>query len=337
MPTRRTCRATFGAAGMSRGFDSRRLHVLIGPAAARTSLCSTMKTVSMRGFARHVRLARARLPWWTALCLIGLALVSGCQPSAPALGDADVSIRQDLLRGVGEIRGTRDRKKLHAELVHLLAHLRRAHGTTASARRGREFALRGFEATLKGVRSISSTSARTTAGRSPPRRGTRNELTATEARRVLVTRGRTGIRASDWRAQRILTAQTPWVGRSSRPSNPPGSTSADPTRYFTSFQTAPAPLRLPRRHVTTPTTTRPTTMNSASERTSDFSLARSSSRCCRSAASSFRMSSDCPLRHGSAVCRWCALPLRSPRRAWEARLCGRSAWPGTRRSRRGGR
>ena len=153
MPTRRTCRATFGAAGMSRGFDSRRLHVLIAAADARTSLCSTMKTVSMRGFARHVRLARARFPWWTALCLIGLALVSGCQPSAPALGEADVSIKQDLLRGVGEIRGTRDRKKLHAELVHLLAHLRRAHGTTASARRGREFALRGFEATLKGVRS----------------------------------------------------------------------------------------------------------------------------------------------------------------------------------------
>src|SRR4029078_9502698 len=64
-----------------------------------------------------------------------------------------------------------------------------------------------------------------------------------------------------------------------------------PDRYFTRFQTAPAPLRLPRRHVTTPTTTRPTTMNSASERTSDFSLARSSSRCCRSAASSLRMSS----------------------------------------------
>ena len=62
-----------------------------------------------------------------------------------------MSIEQDLLRDVGEIRGTRDREKLHAELVHLLAHLRRAHGT--SARRGREFALRGFEATLKGVRS----------------------------------------------------------------------------------------------------------------------------------------------------------------------------------------
>ncbi len=48
---------------------------------------------------------------------------------------------------------THDRKKLHAELVQLLAHLRRAYATTANARRGRDIALQGFEATLKGVRS----------------------------------------------------------------------------------------------------------------------------------------------------------------------------------------
>ena len=48
---------------------------------------------------------------------------------------------------------THDQKKLHAELIHVLAHLRRAHETTAGARRGRELALQGFEATLKGVRS----------------------------------------------------------------------------------------------------------------------------------------------------------------------------------------
>ena len=117
------------------------------------SMCCRMKTVPMRRCGWHVRLARARLPRWMALCLIGLALVSGCGPSAPALGEADVSITQDLLRGVREIRGTHDRKKLHAKLVQLLAHLRRTHGTTASARRGRELALRGFEATLKGIRS----------------------------------------------------------------------------------------------------------------------------------------------------------------------------------------
>jgi hypothetical protein len=96
---------------------------------------------------------RARLPCCMALCLIGLALVCGCGPSAPTLGRADRSIKQDLLRGVREIRVMRDRRQLHAELVDLLAHLRRTHGTTASARRGRELALQGFEATLKGIRS----------------------------------------------------------------------------------------------------------------------------------------------------------------------------------------
>jgi hypothetical protein len=56
-------------------------------------------------------------------------------------------------RGVEEIRVTRDRKKLRAQLVELVAHLRRAQGTTASARRGRVLALQGFEATLEGTRS----------------------------------------------------------------------------------------------------------------------------------------------------------------------------------------
>ncbi|MGZ4419418.1 MAG: hypothetical protein ACXVRV_14775 [Gaiellaceae bacterium] len=111
------------------------------------------ETVPMRKIARHPRLARARPCCCMALCLIGLALVSGCRPSAPAVGQADFSIKQDLLRGVREIRVRHDRKKLHAELVHVLAHLRRAHGTTVNARRGRELALQGFEATLKGIRS----------------------------------------------------------------------------------------------------------------------------------------------------------------------------------------
>ena len=81
------------------------------------------------------------------------ALVSGCPPSAPAVGRADPSIKQEVLRGVRAIRVTPDRNKLHLTLVHILAHLRRAHGTTMSARRGRELALRGFAATLKGIRS----------------------------------------------------------------------------------------------------------------------------------------------------------------------------------------
>jgi len=87
------------------------------------------------------------------LCLVGLALVSGCGSSAPTPGPTDRSIEQDLLRGVREIRTTHDRERLRVELVHLLAHLRRLHGTTETARRGRELALQGFEATLEGTQS----------------------------------------------------------------------------------------------------------------------------------------------------------------------------------------
>jgi hypothetical protein len=112
-----------------------------------------MKSVPMRKVLRHVRPARARACCWVALCLAGLGLVSGCGSSTPAAGRADRSIEQDLLRGVREIRVTHDRTRLHAELVVVLASLRRAHGTTAGTRRGRELALQGFEATLKGVRS----------------------------------------------------------------------------------------------------------------------------------------------------------------------------------------
>ena len=107
----------------------------------------------MRKIARQLRLVRAPLLGCMTLCLVGLVLVSGCGSSAPTLGPADRSIEQDLLRGVREIRTTHDRKTLRVELVHLLAHLRRLHGTTETARRGRELALQGFQATLEGTQS----------------------------------------------------------------------------------------------------------------------------------------------------------------------------------------
>ena len=86
-----------------------------------------------------------------AFCVIGVALVSGCGSEAPA--QRDLAIKQDLLRGVRELREARDRKELRVELLHLVAHLRRVHGTTEGGRRGRELALRGFRATLEGIRS----------------------------------------------------------------------------------------------------------------------------------------------------------------------------------------
>jgi hypothetical protein len=88
-----------------------------------------------------------------AFCVVGVALVSGCGSSVEAPAQGDLAIRQDLLRGVRELRETPDRKQLRVELLHLVDHLRRAHGTTESARRGRVLALRGFEATLEGIRS----------------------------------------------------------------------------------------------------------------------------------------------------------------------------------------
>lgn len=102
---------------------------------------------------RHVRLARTRPCSWIALWLIALVLVGGCGQSTPAGGRGDASIKHDLLRGVRQIRDSHNRKILHAELVGTLTRLRRAQGATASTRRGRELAVQGFEATLKGVQS----------------------------------------------------------------------------------------------------------------------------------------------------------------------------------------
>ena len=90
---------------------------------------------------------------WTALWLLALVLAGGCGSSTPRVGTADASIERDLLRGVGQIRATHDRKKLHAELVATVASLRRARPSTVSARRARALAIQGFESTLKGVRS----------------------------------------------------------------------------------------------------------------------------------------------------------------------------------------
>lgn len=114
----------------------------------RWALCVDAKDRSIRPTG-----SRGPLLVCAVLYLVGLALVGGCGSSVPAAGRAEPSIEQDLLRGVREIRETRDRKELRAALVDLVAHLRRAHGKTASARRGRQLALQGFTATLEGTKS----------------------------------------------------------------------------------------------------------------------------------------------------------------------------------------
>jgi hypothetical protein len=86
--------------------------------------------------------------------LLAVALAGGCG-SAPSGARGDDSIRRDLLSGVGQIRVNHaDRKKLYTELLRTLASLRRDRPSTPAAQRARTLAIQGFEASLKGVRSL---------------------------------------------------------------------------------------------------------------------------------------------------------------------------------------
>ena len=70
-----------------------------------------------------------------------LAVVVGCGSSSSP------SVRDEFVRGIEQIRGSHDAKKLHAQLGETLANLRRAR----SARPGKRLAVQGFAATLRGV------------------------------------------------------------------------------------------------------------------------------------------------------------------------------------------
>jgi hypothetical protein len=89
----------------------------------------------------------------TALCLVALCLVGGPVATSPA-ATADASVRQELLRGVAQIRGTHDRKQLQSKLSRTLASLRRAHASTPAERQAKALAVQGFESTLAGIASL---------------------------------------------------------------------------------------------------------------------------------------------------------------------------------------
>ena len=82
--------------------------------------------------------------------LVAFALVAGCGSSPSRAAADDASIKQELLRGVHQIRAEHDRKKLSAELARVLVRLGRARGSTVGAR-ARVLAMQGFEATIKGI------------------------------------------------------------------------------------------------------------------------------------------------------------------------------------------
>jgi hypothetical protein len=88
----------------------------------------------------------------TARWLLVVTLIGGCG-SATGVRSGDASVKRDLLRGIVEIRAAHDSRKLHAEVLRVLASLRRDRASTPAAQRARALAIEGFEATLKGVRS----------------------------------------------------------------------------------------------------------------------------------------------------------------------------------------
>jgi exonuclease VII small subunit len=74
-----------------------------------------------------------------------LALLAGCGSSKPG------SVREDVLRGVEQIRASHSAKKLHGQLTRTLASLREEHASAATERTARRLAIRGFEAALQGI------------------------------------------------------------------------------------------------------------------------------------------------------------------------------------------
>jgi hypothetical protein len=86
----------------------------------------------------------------SAAWLLSVALAAGCGSSA----SPDASVKSDLLRGVAQIRMTRDKEKLYAELARTLASLRHDRGSTPAGRRAKRLAIEGFDLTRKGVRSL---------------------------------------------------------------------------------------------------------------------------------------------------------------------------------------
>jgi hypothetical protein len=80
-------------------------------------------------------------PFCAALLAV-LGLLVGCGSTESP------SVKDEFVRGIEQIRGSHDAKKLRAQLTQTLASLRRE--TSAP---GRHLAIQGFEATLRGVQA----------------------------------------------------------------------------------------------------------------------------------------------------------------------------------------
>ena len=86
--------------------------------------------------------------------VVALAGAAGCGSSTSNAGSAEASFERHFRQGLAQVRTTHDRKKLYRDLTRTLASVRRDTPSTAAGRRARRLAIRGFEATRKGVRSL---------------------------------------------------------------------------------------------------------------------------------------------------------------------------------------
>jgi hypothetical protein len=93
--------------------------------------------------------------------LSGLTLLTGCGSSRSAAPDtaatpprtSDASVKADFLRGVAQIRGSPDERRLRGQLEHTVARLRSDRGSTEVGQRARSEAIQGFAWALKGIES----------------------------------------------------------------------------------------------------------------------------------------------------------------------------------------
>jgi hypothetical protein len=66
---------------------------------------------------------------------------------------SDSAVRDEIIRGVSQIRGARDGEGLYRELARTRERLRAAHGSTPAGEAGRRLAIQGFTWTLRGVKA----------------------------------------------------------------------------------------------------------------------------------------------------------------------------------------
>jgi hypothetical protein len=83
-----------------------------------------------------------------------LAAATACGNRSPeTFITSDTAVKEELVRGITQIRAAPGGKKLAPRLVRTVERLRHDRASTAAGRRGRGLAIQGFTWTLRGIRT----------------------------------------------------------------------------------------------------------------------------------------------------------------------------------------